>query len=480
MSINLRLAIKALLQNRLQAMLTLCGMSIGVAMVVIVSGLGRGAQQQIETQIESAGPTLITILPGNFRPAGIVSSGEQDSGGGEVSEGAVSASELGFDFEADNNAAVMDARQRMMAPKRDQSRAPAWPLDGDEMQMISTSIEYVRTAAGSLSGNLSVDPSAGVLARTARVVGYEEEWPQMHGWSVVSGRMLSTKEVKAGAPLMLLSRAVTERLWPNTDPLQKSLPVGGELLTVVGLIDDGEAVTSTIIVPTLYIPAALAQQLLHRDNYDQIKVRTTSVGHTTEVATSLKARLRELRGLPDDTMDDFRVETQTISAMPSMGMDPRLARSVHSNVIEFEQTAWEEMAKSLRQAGRTFTLLLSAAAAVSLLVGGIGVMNIMLVSVAARTREIGLRMALGARMKDVMLQFMVEALTLAALSGLVGLVLGYGGLLMARYGFQWATAVSPLMLVVAVIMAALTGIVFGYGPARHAASLDPVVALKSE
>jgi putative ABC transport system permease protein len=234
------------------------------------------------------------------------------------------------------------------------------------------------------------------------------------------------------------------------------------------------------LIPNVYLPMRVAQRLLGRETYDLITVRTTSVATTTGVAKSIKERLRLLRELPEDTLDDFRVETQSVAAMPSMGMDPRLARSVHANVVEFEQASWEEMAKSLRQAGRTFTLLLAAAAAVSLLVGGIGVMNIMLVSVAARTREIGLRMAMGARMNDVMIQFMVEAVTLAALGGLIGLVLGSAGLLFAKYGFHWATAISPLMLLLAVAMATVTGVIFGYGPARRAAVLDPVVALKSE
>jgi putative ABC transport system permease protein len=179
-------------------------------------------------------------------------------------------------------------------------------------------------------------------------------------------------------------------------------------------------------------------------------------------------------------MDDFRVETQSVTAMPSMGQDPRLSRSVHSNIVGFEQASWEEMANSLRQAGRIFTLLLAGAAAVSLLVGGIGVMNIMLVSVAARTREIGLRMALGARMGDVLVQFLVEAVTLAALGGLIGLLLGWVGLLVAQYGLNWAAVVSPGMLLAAIAMAATTGAIFGYGPARRAAQLDPVIALKSE
>ena len=146
------------------------------------------------------------------------------------------------------------------------------------------------------------------------------------------------------------------------------------------------------------------------------------------------------------------METRATRPFPH-GLGPRLARAVHSNSKGFEEASWVEMAKSLRQAGRTFTYLLASAAAVSLLVGGIGVMNIMLVSVAARTREIGLRMALGARTKDVMTQFLVEAVTLAGLGGVIGLALGIAGLFITEYGFHWATAVSPIMLVVAVAMA---------------------------
>ena len=107
-------------------------------------------------------------------------------------------------------------------------------------------------------------------------------------------------------------------------------------------------------------------------------------------------------------------------------------------------------------------------------------MNVMLVSVSARTREIGLRMAVGARTTDVMTQFLVEAVALAALGGLVGLVLGSLGLLVAKHGLHWATAISPTMLLLAVAMAALTGVAFGYGPARRASVLDPVIALRAE
>ena len=280
---------------------------------------------------------------------------------------------------------------------------------------------------------------------------------------------------------MLVTRAAAKRLWPDAaTPLAKTVPVAGRRIRVVGVVSGGEAAKDGVIVPQVYVPNALAEKLLGSQDYESITVRTTSIGVTSKVAQDLAQKLRDLHHLPDDTANDFRIETQSNAALPMMGSDPRLARAVHSNSSGFEQTSWQEMAKSLRQAGRTFTYLLAGAAAVSLLVGGIGVMNIMLVSVATRTREIGLRMALGARAGDVMLQFLVEAATLAALGGLIGLALGSVGLFVTNHGFHWATAVSPVMMGVAVAMAAITGIAFGFGPARRAAHLDPLVALRSE
>jgi putative ABC transport system permease protein len=477
--VSLAMAFKALTQNRLQAMLTLCGMSVGVAMVVIVSGLGRGAQQTIEQQIESAGPTQIVIRSGNYRPAAIAASGEQDTSGGEQAEGLVPENQM-WDATGEPiaNEAVERVRRKAAAPPRNKYRTPATALGEPELEMLRE-VENVRALSATVSGNVTLDPTPGVSMRIARVHGFDAAWPELRGWKISQGRLASASQHKRAEPVMVLSESVAARLWPGDSPLDKAINMGGRSVKVIGTIhddqDDGKSV-----VPTLHLPLTLAQELLNRTSVDAITVRTRSVGTTSRVAAEIKEKLRELHHLPDDTVDDFRVETQGVSAMPGMGTDPRLARAVHSNVAGFEQASWEEMAKSLRQAGRTFTLLLAAAAAVSLLVGGIGVMNIMLVSVAARTREIGLRMAVGARMNDVMTQFMVEAITLAALGGLIGLALGAIGLMFARYTLHWATAIEPTMLLVAIAMAALTGVVFGYGPARRAAVLDPVIALKSE
>jgi len=480
MGTNLRMAMRSLTQNKLQALLTLLGMSVGVAMVVIVSGLGRGAQLRIESQIEAAGPTRITIKPGNLVPAGISSSGRQDTSFGEEAEGAVAIGPLVGDMvDPTENEAVMDARRRMEAVPPTKHISPPTPLGAPEIDMLNRDVDNILSVAGSIEGNASVDTDDDIRMRVVRVHGFAPAWPEMDGWKVLEGDMPGASSIEAGTPDVLLGASDAKKLWPDGgSPIGKVIPVEGEKLRVVGVIDADD--DSGSVIPSVYVPLKLASKLLDRDSFDVVTVRTTSVGVTSAVADAIREKLRALHKIPDDTFDDFRVESQSVSALPSMGSNPGLVRAVHSNTMELEQESWEEMAKSLRQAGRTFTLLLAGAAAVSLAVGGVGVMNIMLVSVAARTREIGLRMALGARTNDVMFQFLVEAVTLAVLGGLLGLALGGIGLLVTEYGFHWATAVSPWMLLLAFAMAAATGIVFGIAPARRAALLDPVVALRSE
>ena len=250
MLLNLQMALKSLLQNRLQAVLTLSGMSIGVAMVVLVSGLGLGAQLQIEAQIESAGPTLITLTSGNFRPVGITSSGEQDSSGGEVSEGAVDGAELGYSNDLVNNAAVMQARARARAPRKNRVRSPALPLRDLELALLQTDFNDIRVAAGTLSGNVTLDRIVGKSTRIARVEGHQYSWPRIEGWSLVDGRFISQKEQQSGAPVMLVTHSTANRLWPDEPALGQTIELAGYSLKVVGVIEDSGDERGSIIVPS--------------------------------------------------------------------------------------------------------------------------------------------------------------------------------------------------------------------------------------
>lgn len=483
MLVNLRMALKALGRNRLQASLTLSGMAIGVAMVVLVAGLGRGAQLRIEDSIERAGPTRITVRAGNFQPAGIAAAAFDETVGGGQAQNALG----GGDGEPSTIdpamvRAALERRERLReeSRRRRNFRSPAPPLTLEHLEGIRAQVPDVRSAAGTLEGNLGLDATVGGRIRAVRLHGYQPPWPDMAGWRVLEGRLPTAPEHARGTSRAVVTGTAARRLWPDGDAVGRTLAAGGRTLEVVGVVDAPEAGDGFLLVPDVFVPLTLAQGLLGRAELDRIDVRSTSVARTTAVAEALTEALRRLRAVPDDTFDDFRVETQSTAAMPGLGTDPRLSMAVKSNVIEFEKASWEEMARSLRRAGRTFTLLLTAAATVSLVVGGIGVMNVMLVSVTARTREIGLRMAMGARVRDVLQQFLVEAVTLACLGGLLGLVLGAGGLWIASRGLDWATAISPDLLLLAIGVAAATGIVFGYGPARRAARLDPVVALRSE
>ncbi len=479
MSCSLGGTVKSLVRNRLQASLTLIGMSVGVAMVVIVSGLGLGAHQKIEAQLQSAGPTLITIRSGNFTPAGASSTGQEDGSGGEVGQGggALSVGDGGAATEASAANPNVQASRRIV--KMSRFHSPATPLAEADRRVLS-GMRDITAVAASLDGNVSLAQDAETLMHVVHLNGFETPWPDMQGWRLASGRWISDVEQREGAAVALLPEGAAVRLWPDAPtPLGRSLKFNGRIVTVVGTFT-AYNIDAQAVIPQVYTDLTQARKLLGRDDYDTITVRAGAVDVMSALAARIGASLRQLHKLSADTFDDFRVQTQSAAAMMGLGTSPSTVRSVHSNLFNLDQASYEEMARSLRKAGQTFSLLLAGVAAVSLLVGGIGVMNIMLVSVTARTREIGLRMAVGARTRDVLMQFLAEAIMLACLGGLLGVLLGTVGLTTLSHTLHWATAISPVMLVLALLMAAITGVVFGYGPARRGAVLDPVIALRSE
>jgi putative ABC transport system permease protein len=478
-SINIGGAAKSLVRNRLQASLTLIGMSVGVAMVVIVSGLGLGAHQKIEAQLQSAGPTLITIRSGNFTPAGASNTGQEDGSGGEVGQGGGALSVGDGGAGSDLNAANPNVQASRRVIKMSRFHSPATLLGETDVRLVSGTRD-VTSVAAFMDGNVSLAQDAGTLMRVVHVNGFQSSWPDMQGWKLASGRWISDSEQRDGAPVALLPVGAAARLWPDAaTPLGQILKFNGRVVTVVGTFIAHDIDTQAVI-PQVYTDLTQARKLLGRDDYDTITVRAAAVDVMSALAARIRTSLRELHKLLADTFDDFGVQTQSASAMKGMGTTPSTVRSVHSNMFNLDQASYEQMARSLRKSGQTFSLLLAGGAAVSLLVGGIGVMNIMLVSVTARTREIGLRMAVGARTRDVLVQFLAEAIMLAVVGGLLGVLLGTVGLTTLSHTLHWATAISPTMLVLALLMAATTGVVFGYGPARRGAILDPVIALRSE
>jgi putative ABC transport system permease protein len=230
----------------------------------------------------------------------------------------------------------------------------------------------------------------------------------------------------------------------------------------------------------VYMPYTTTQRLLNLSKLNDITVTAESSGDVSRLAREITNLLRKRHGIGDNDPDDFTIITQATKALTTGGLPPSVARAVAANVAELEKVTLEQLALTMERASRTMTWLLAAVAAVSLIVGGIGIMNITLLSVTERTREIGLRMAVGARSRDVMRQFLFEAVVISAAGGLLGIILGVIASIGIARSLQWATVVSPLSVLLAFGVATAVGVFFGWYPAQRAARLDPIVALRRE
>jgi putative ABC transport system permease protein len=274
---------------------------------------------------------------------------------------------------------------------------------------------------------------------------------------MLSGQFFTTQDVDAAAKVAVLGETVAGNLFGDSDPTGQAVIIKNVPFTVVGVLTPkGQSPTGQDQDDVILLPISTAMQKVLGAN----KANAQAVGSLTVQAISpqamdsaieeMEALLRERHRILPGLEDDFTVRNLT-------------------EVFQAQETSAQVM-----------SILLGAIASVSLIVGGIGIMNIMLVSVTERTREIGLRQAVGAKTRDILLQFLVEAVTLSLLGGIVGIAVGLAASLLISHFAKWSTAVSPLSIVLAFLFSALVGVFFGYYPARKAAFMDPIEALRYE
>ena len=400
---TLRIALKALVRNKLRAFLTMLGIIIGVGAVIAMVAIGEGAKSTIRAQIASLGTNVLIIVPGT-----------SNQGGVRVGFGSVNT--------------LVDGDARAMIR---------------EVRAVAYASPVLRRAEQLVAGNLNW----GTLAQ-----GVAPEFQQIRDWQIAEGRFLHDGDMESAAKVAVLGETVVRNLFGNDDPIDSVIRIRNIPFRVVGVLaPKGQTGQGTDQDDTVMIPYTTMQKRLMRITWLQsIVVKAVNAERVQEAQEQIISLLRQRHRIGPEREDDFNVRNL-------------------SDITEAATTS-----------ARVMTVLLGSVAGISLLVGGIGIMNIMLVSVTERTREIGIRMAVGARSRDIMLQFLVEAVVMAATGGIIGIFLGIGSSEVLKTWAQWPTLIDPAIVAIAFLFSGAVGVFFGFYPAKKAATLDPIEALRYE
>jgi len=328
-------------------------------------------------------------------------------------------------------------------------------LSEDDAKAIAAECPSVALTAPTVRGGVQVVYGNNNWATNAQ--GVTPDYMTIRDYTMLSGQFFTTQDVDAAAKVAVLGETVAENLFGDSDPTGQVVIIKNVPFTVAGVLTPkGQSPTGQDQDDVILLPISTAMQKVigaNRANAQAVgslMVQAISPQAMDQAIEEMEALLRERHRILPGLEDDFTIRNLT-------------------EVFQAQETSAQVM-----------SILLGAIASVSLIVGGIGIMNIMLVSVTERTREIGLRQAVGAKTRDILLQFLVEAVTLSLLGGIVGIAVGLAASVLISHFAKWSTAVSPLSILLAFLFSALVGVFFGYYPARKAAFMDPIEALRYE
>ena len=399
----LRAALESIRRNKSRSLLTSLGIIIGVASVVVMVGVGQGAQAQIKAQIEALGTNVLMIRSTFSRSGG-------------VRGAAGSAQRLSLDDATDLS---------------------------NEAQLLAGVSAVVNSRQQVIGGEGNWNTT---------VTGVSPDYLAIRAWDMASGEFFTDRDVKSAAKVAVLGKTVADELFPTADPVGEKIRIGSQPFTIIGVLEEkgeggpGGDQDDIIIAPV----TTVMNRLRGGRRIDMIMASARTAADVDAATEEVTRILRQSHRLAEGADADFDVRTQA------------------------------EIIERASSTSRTMTLLLGAIACVSLLVGGIGIMNIMLVSVTERTREIGIRLAVGARGIDILVQFLTESVVLSSAGGILGIITAALLSVLLNSVFHVTTRISPPVVLVAFLFAAAVGVFFGFWPARRAARLNPIDALRYE
>jgi putative ABC transport system permease protein len=349
---------------------------------------------------------------------------------------------------------VLPGSSRVMG--RSAGSGTTLPISEADLRAIRDKVAGVVAISGMLNGSAQI--VRGNANWTTAINGVHDEFFTVREWAVVDGREFTKDEVRSGARLAVIGRTVYQKLFPDgSSPLGQTIRIKNVPFTIIGVLDSkGQSSFGSDQDDVIMLPISAARgRIVGRsqvvnDSVGRLLVKFEDGVDLAEAQEGIEQLMRQRRRIQAGAEDDFFVR----------------------NFAEFMRARTAALS--------TMTWLLAATSAISLIVGGIGIMNIMLVSVTERTREIGLRMAVGGRRRDILMQFLVEAVTLCLLGGIIGVIIGGTVAFIVATSAQWPILISKEAVALAMLAAAATGIFFGFFPARRAAYLNPIDALRSE
>jgi putative ABC transport system permease protein len=403
---SLRIALRALMANKMRSTLTMLGIIIGVGAVIAMIAVGSGAKQRIAEQIASMGSNLLMVM-----------SGSSTSGGFRGGAGTVPT------------------------------------LTVDDAKAIQTEIPGVKYVSPGISGVAQV--VYGNQNWSTIINGAAPEILEIRGWSLSSGRPFTQQENDGAAKVCILGQTVAENLFGGIDPIGQIVRIKKIPFIVIGVLSPkGQTTWGQDQDDLIFVPLTSAQKRLFGMAFPgmvrNIAVQATELERMKEVETQINDLLRQRHHIQPNQENDFSVRNLT------------------------------ELMSSAEQSANVMSLLLGAIASISLIVGGIGIMNIMLVSVTERTREIGIRIAVGAKGRDILFQFLIESLVLSLMGGILGIGIGMVGTFILSSITKWPSLFSINAILLAFLFSGSVGVFFGFYPARKASLLNPIEALRYE